>query len=134
MSLLPVGGQSVNRWRRSFWYSVKMPQSKDCMRDRAFRALSKHLPVQRIASLLYVEVAEDACTGDFVEAKHSVRGDKQMVALSEAAISALEDYLNAPEQGVPGRDYHPVPQFLHRNCASPEPKQWPVPVSQCTHQ
>ena len=88
------------------------------MRDRAFRALSKHLPVQRIASLLYVEVAEDAHTGDFIEAKRTVRGGPQMVSLSEAAISALEDYLNAPEQGVPGRDYHPMRQFSHINCAS----------------
>ena len=81
-----------------------------CVRDVAFITLSTQLSARRIADLLYSEVTEEAEPGEFIAAKKVVRISNQslrMIQLSDAARDALEDYLNAPQQGCPGRDYRP---------------------------
>ena len=83
-------------------------QERRSLRDRVMVQLAKVISVDRVAQLLYDQVASVDPKTKYVEVRKPILLDKgQCLSVDEALLCDLEDYLNAQPPGRPFLDFRP---------------------------
>ena len=83
-------------------------QERRSLRDRVMVQLAKVISVDRVAQLLYDQVASVDPKTKYVEVRKPILLDKgQRLSVDEALLCDLEDYLNAQPPGRPFLDFRP---------------------------